>query len=68
MTCTPETEATQADQIARAIEEGPGLDPGVENAEAQIAILRRKNLIAKQTIAILANENRILREGHQAAA
>jgi len=53
--------ATQADQIPRALKEGPGLDFGVENADAQITILRRKNVIANQTIGILAAENRDLK-------
>jgi hypothetical protein len=69
MTSIPEMAVTQADRIPRALEEGPELDPGVANADAQIAILRRKNLIAKQAIALLSAEVRELKgQGRQAAA
>jgi hypothetical protein len=65
----PGTIGEQADRIPRALEVGTQLDPGVENAGAQIAILRRKNLIANQTITILAAEIRGLKgERRQAAA
>jgi hypothetical protein len=70
VTSTLDTTTTQADRIPRALEAGSELDSGVENANRQIAILRRKNVIANQAIGILAAENRELKIalGRRAAA
>jgi hypothetical protein len=57
MISIPETMATQADPIPRALQKGSRLDPSVEDAGAQVAILRRKNLLANQVIGILSAEN-----------
>ena len=66
MISTLDTMATQGERIPRALETGAELDPGVETAGAQIAILRRKLLLANQTIGILTNE--LKDQGRQAAA
>ncbi len=69
---THEPHATQHAPIPRALTEGDSLDTGVKNAAEQIRILRRKNLLANQTIRLLAAENRelkmALREGVRTAA